>query len=162
MNRSSARLRSGPTSTGRWTRRALGLCLILVGLGSFPSAQAQQPQIQPDPEDDALSKILTEDKQAETLKKDRLRPPIELSRSQVMPNDILPYLKANHWSMFGLEMRANHNDYDGSLQSRPVGLARPAERGNLSPRCPVDQGAAGPVDHADPVARPSPRSWGFN
>jgi len=125
MNRSPARLRLGSTSTGRWIRRALGLCLILGGLGSFPSAlarQPQQPRLQQDPEDDALSKILTEEKQAETLKKDRLRPPIELSRSQVMPNDILPYLKANHWSMFGLEMRANHNDYDGSLQSRPVGL----------------------------------------
>ncbi len=110
--------------TGRPMSRALGVCIVLLGLGSIAPVSAQQPPTpqQQDPEDDALSKILTEDKLAETSKKDRLRPPIELSRSQVMPNDVLPYIKANHWAMIGLEMRANHNDYDGSLQSRPVGL----------------------------------------
>ena len=70
-----------------------------------------------------LSKILNDPEKLEELKKEKARPPIEFFRSQVMPNDILPYLKANHWSMFGLEMRANHEDYDGSLQSRPVTLA---------------------------------------
>jgi len=72
---------------------------------------------------DQLSKILTDPDRLEELKKEKQRPPIEFFRSQVMPNDILPYLKANHWSMVGLEMRANHEDYEGSLQSRPVGLA---------------------------------------
>ncbi len=70
-----------------------------------------------------LSKILTDPDKLEELKKERLRPPIEFFRSQVMPNDILPYIKANHWAMVGLEMRANHEDYEGSLQTRPVTLA---------------------------------------
>jgi hypothetical protein len=70
-----------------------------------------------------LGKILTDPDKLEELKKEKLRPPIEFFRSQVMPNDILPYLKANHWTMVGLEMRANHEDYEGSLQSRPVPLA---------------------------------------
>ena len=70
-----------------------------------------------------LSKILTDPDKLEELKKEKQRPPIEFFRSQVMPNDILPYLKANHWSMVGLELRANHEDYEGSLQSRPVTLA---------------------------------------
>ena len=75
-----------------------------------------------------LSKILTDPEKLEELKKERHRPPIEFFRSQVMPNDILPYLKANHWSMVGLEMRANHEDYEGSLQTRPVAAGRPAPR----------------------------------
>ena len=75
-----------------------------------------------DPEEDALTKILAEEKKIEGMAKDRLRPPIEFSRSQVMPNDVLPYIKANHWTMMGLEVRANHNDYEGLLQSRSVSL----------------------------------------
>ncbi len=70
-----------------------------------------------------LGRILTDPEKLEELKKEKQRPPIEFFRSQVMPNDVLPYLKANHWSMVGLEMRANHEDYEGSLQSRPVTLA---------------------------------------
>jgi hypothetical protein len=72
---------------------------------------------------DQLSKILSDPEKLEELKKEKLRPPIEFFRSQVMPNDILPYVKANHWTMVGLEMRANHEDYEGTLQSRPVMLA---------------------------------------
>jgi hypothetical protein len=79
------------------------------------------PAIGQDPAD-PLSKILTDPEKREELKKERLRPPIEFFRSQVMPNDILPYIKANHWTMVGLEMRANHMDYAGALQSRPVTL----------------------------------------
>jgi hypothetical protein len=72
---------------------------------------------------DQLSKILTDPEKLEELKKEKQRPPIEFFRSQILPNDILPYLKANHWSMSALEMRSNHDDYEGSLQSRPVALA---------------------------------------
>jgi hypothetical protein len=72
---------------------------------------------------DQLSKILTDPDKLEELKKEKLRAPIEFFRSQIMPNDVLPYLKANHWAMAALEMRANHDNYEGSLQSRPVALA---------------------------------------
>ncbi len=101
----------------RRSRRWLGLGWLAAWLAIAAPAQAWQ-----DPEDDALSKILNEDKQLEALKKDRLRPPFDFTRSQVMPNDILPYIKANHWTMIGLELRANHSDYDGLLLSRPVRL----------------------------------------
>ena len=86
-------------------------------LGTSRSALGWQ-----DPEEDTLTKLLAEEKKIEGMAKDRLRPPIEFSRSQVMPNDILPYIKANHWTMMGLEVRANHHDYEGLLQTRPVGL----------------------------------------
>ena len=104
-------------------RRWVGLLgALLVGLGAAQPASAWQQPIPDDPEDDALTKVLSDDKKLEKLKKESQRPPFEFSRSQVLPNDVLPYIKANHWTMIGLELRANHGDYDGLLQSRPVRL----------------------------------------
>ncbi len=103
-----------PTRSLAW---ACGLTLAVLGLAPGSSALAQPGG------NDQLTKILTDPDKLEELKKERLRPPIEFFRSQVMPNDVLPYLKANHWSMLGLELRSNHDDYEGMLQSRPVGLA---------------------------------------
>jgi len=97
--------------------RALALMLAVASLVPASAALGQIGN------GDQLSKILTDPDKLDEIKKERQRPPIEFFRSQIMPNDVLPYLKANHWSMVGLEMRANHDDYDGSLQSRPVGLA---------------------------------------
>jgi hypothetical protein len=54
------------------------------------------------------------------LEKDKARPPLEFFRSQVAPFDILPFVKPNHWSTLLLEMRANHDDYAGLLQTEPV------------------------------------------
>jgi hypothetical protein len=102
----------------RSTRRRIISMLGVAGL----TLAASLPAIGQDPAD-PLSKILTDPEKREELKKEKLRPPIEFFRSQVMPNDILPYIKANHWTMVGLEMRANHEDYAGALQSRPVTLA---------------------------------------
>ncbi len=52
----------------------------------------------------------------------RDRAPFEFFKSQVAPFDVLPYVKANHWSTLILEMRVNDEDYDGFLQSDPVPL----------------------------------------
>ena len=95
-----------------------------MALAVATAALAQDPGGDPgtDP-DDSLAKILTNAEKAEQRKKDADRPPLEFSRSQVLPNDVLPYIKANHWSMFALEMRANLADYDGILQADPVRLA---------------------------------------
>ena len=94
---------------------ALFLVTIAPGLASTALGQGQGGTEQ-------LGKILEDIDKVEERKKERLRPPIEFFRSQVLPNDILPYVKANHWAMVGLEMRANHEDYEGSLQTRPIGL----------------------------------------
>jgi hypothetical protein len=94
----------------------LAILLTVAALIQSPMAFGQGGSEQ-------LGKILTDPDKLEEFKKERLRPPIEFFRSQIMPNDILPYIKANHWAMVGLEMRANHEDYDGSLQTRPVMLA---------------------------------------
>ncbi len=108
MNRPSSRARL----------RACVLALAVLWLAPAPAALGQVGG-----GNDQLTKILTDPDKLEELKKERLRPPIEFFRSQVMPNDVLPYIKANHWSMLGLELRSNHDDYEGMLQSRPVGLA---------------------------------------
>jgi hypothetical protein len=50
----------------------------------------------------------------------KLKPPFECFRSQVAPFDVLPYVKAHHWSTLTLELQANEADYDGLLQTDPV------------------------------------------
>jgi len=97
--------------------RALALILAVAALVPASVASGQGGGT------DVFTKILTDPEKLEELKKEKQRPPIEFFRSQILPNDVLPYLKANHWSMAALELRANHDDYEGSLQSRPVALA---------------------------------------
>ncbi len=101
--------------------RISALMLALAVLAPSPAAIAQMGG------GEQLNKLLsnpeTDPAKIEEMKKERQRAPIEFFRSQVLPNDVLPYIKANHWSMVGLEMRANHEDYAGSIQSRPVMLA---------------------------------------
>ena len=117
MNRLRDGLRAGESGPTRWVGLILMVGIFLGNLGNSPAALGWQ-----DPEEDMLNKILAEEKKIEGITKDRLRPPIEFSRSQVLPNDVLPYIKANHWTMMGLEVRANHHDYEGLLQTRPVSL----------------------------------------
>jgi hypothetical protein len=107
----------GKAPTARWLAIAL-MTLATLGLGVSTRARAQLPT------SEERLKILTD---PETLKKrlekDKTRPPLEMFRSQVAPFDILPYIKPNHWSTLSLEMRANYDDYAGSLQTAPVRLA---------------------------------------
>ena len=98
-------------------RLAPFLALVLLCL-SPGSTNAQLP------ESEERLKILTDpDSVKKALEKEKTRPPIELFRSQVAPFDILPFVKANHWSTISLELRANYSDYAGLLQTAPVRLA---------------------------------------
>jgi len=73
------------------------------------------------PDSEERLKVLTDPETVKKkLEKDKARPPLELFRTQIAPFDILPYVKANHWSTLSLELRANYEDYAGSLQSVPV------------------------------------------
>lgn len=98
-------------------RLAFPLALLSIVFALNATTRAQLP----DPEE--RLKILTD---PEGLKKkgekDKSRPPLELFRTQVAPFDVLPFVKPNHWSTISLEMRANYNDYAGSLQTSPVML----------------------------------------
>ena len=98
-------------------RLALPLALLAIGLAVPTAARGQLPS------SEERLKILTDPESVKKkLDKDKSRPPIEMFRSQVAPFDILPYVKANHWSTISLELRANYDDYSGLLQSNPVSL----------------------------------------
>ena len=99
---------------------ALPCLLALASAGSWlaPPSAAQSPT----PEE--RLKILTSPEEAKKAAREKARPPMEFFRSQVAPFDILPYVKPNHWSTLNLELRSNHRDYEGLLQSAPVPLWR--------------------------------------
>ena len=63
------------------------------------------------------------------MEKDKTRAPYEFFRSQVAPFDVLPFVKPHQWFTLTLEVRANYEDYEGSLQSYP-GDARGDAPGN--------------------------------
>ncbi|MEJ7640020.1 MAG: hypothetical protein WKF75_19140, partial [Singulisphaera sp.] len=102
---------------------ALPCLLALASAGSWlaPPAAAQTPT----PEE--RLKILTSPEEAKKAAREKSRPPMEFFRSQVAPFDILPYVKPNHWSTLNLELRSNHRDYEGLLQTAPVPLWRMAQ-----------------------------------
>jgi hypothetical protein len=80
----------------------------------------------PVPSAEERLKILTDPesvKQKLEKDKEKLRPPLEVFRSQVAPFDILPFVKPKHWSTIALELRANLDDYAGVVQTEPVPLA---------------------------------------
>ena len=94
---------------------ALLLFTMLAGSGPLPAQQ--------EPSAEERLKIFTDPESVkQKLEKEKQRPPLEVFRSQVAPFDILPYVKANHWSTIGLEMRANNDDYTGVLQTEVVPL----------------------------------------
>lgn len=74
------------------------------------------------PEEERL-KILTDPESVKKkVEREKTRPPREVFRSQVAPFDVLPFVKANHWSTLGLEVRSNYNDFAGTLETAPVPL----------------------------------------
>ena len=144
------------------TARTFVLLLValprLVGPSSRPPAQLptseERLKILTDPED--VKKKLEKDKE-------KARPPIEMSLSQIAPFDVLPYVKANHWSTISLELRANYDDYAGSLQTAPVPLIGLPQEIVYRRDARLAKSAADAARHADapaggPQARRTPRS----
>jgi hypothetical protein len=82
-----------------------------AAVAQLTTAEEERLQILSEPE--ALKK---------KLDKDRNRPPYEFFRSHVAPFEVLPYVKAYHWSTLTLEVKANEEDYEGALRSYPVRL----------------------------------------
>ena len=100
---------------GRW--RIAGLVAGLVLALSHSAAAQLTTQ-----EEERLRILSDPEAMKKKMDQKRDRPPFEFFKSQVAPFDVLPYVKANHWSTLILEMRANDEDYDGFLQSDPVPL----------------------------------------
>ena len=89
----------------------LGAAIPGSAAAQLSSLDEERLQILSDP--DALKK---------KLEKDKSRAPFEFFRSQVAPFDVLPFLKPYQWSTGFLDVRANYQDYEGSLQFFPVAL----------------------------------------
>ncbi|WP_237722792.1 hypothetical protein [Singulisphaera acidiphila] len=118
-----------PTSVVRRLSQALTLVGLLVGT----SAWAQLPTAE------ERLKILTDPESVKAkVEKDKTRPPLELFRSQIAPFDILPFVKANHWSTLSLEMRANYDDYVGMLHTSPVRMLGMPREGELAADAPQE------------------------
>ena len=88
------------------------LILTSPAPAQLPTSE-ERLKILKDPED--IKKAVEKDKE-------KTRPPIEMTLSQIAPFDVLPYVKANHWSTISLELRANYENYVGTLQTAPVPL----------------------------------------
>ncbi len=69
-----------------------------------------------------LNKVLTDPAEMEKAEREKNRPPLEFFKSTILPNDFIPYVKANHWSTLGLELRANQVNFSGTLQTQPIAL----------------------------------------
>ena len=102
-------------TTDRRNCSLVAFLALVLSLGTVSRGSAQLP------DSEERLKVLTDPEDIKKkLDKDKTRPPLELFKTQVAPFDILPYVKANHWSTLSLELRANYEDYAGSLQSAPV------------------------------------------
>lgn len=111
-------------------RAGLGIAALAVVL-AFSASAAATAQVRddfqgvPEVKDDSVrGKLKALNESAAEKRKDRetVKPPFEFYRLQVLPYDVLPYVKPNHWSTLALEMKANHADYDGFIQTAAVPL----------------------------------------
>lgn len=94
---------------------------LVLGLVLF-SAQAARGQLSS--QDEERLKILSDpDAVKKKLEDKKNRPPFEPFKSQIAPFDVLPFVKAHHWSTLLQELRANEADYDGLLQTDPMRMA---------------------------------------
>jgi hypothetical protein len=101
-------------------RRGLELLLLVVSVATGSAGRAlAQPAMT---DEERLQILLEPDGFKKKIQKDRTRPPFEFFRSQVAPFDVLPYVKANHWTTLSVELRANDDDYEGFLRTDPVML----------------------------------------
>ncbi len=103
--------------TTRIIRGAAWLALVASAIAA--SARAQDETTTRKTLTDQLQKVLTDPAEMEKVKKEETRPAFEFFKSTILPNDVIPYVKANHWSTMALELRANHFSYDGWIETEP-------------------------------------------
>ncbi len=97
-------------------RFAVSLTTLLVLVLVLSTARAQLPE----GEEQRLKSLTDPESIKKKFEKEKTRPPLEVFRSQIAPNDLLPFVKANHWASVTLEARSNYNDFVGSAQTTPV------------------------------------------
>ena len=100
----------------------LSLALLLVAALFLSLSSSVRSQGMTPDQEEQLQILSDPGAPKKKTEKDKVRSPFEFFKSQVTPFDVLPYVKANHWATFALELRANEEDYDGYLQTMPVML----------------------------------------
>jgi hypothetical protein len=109
----------------------IGWLATSPSFGQLVPAKVESPPPNPpveDPDDTSsplaksIKSGLTDPAELERLEREKNRPPIEFFKSSILPNDVLPYIKANHWSTLALELRANHVNFNGTFETQPVGM----------------------------------------
>ncbi|MFO0907778.1 MAG: hypothetical protein U0794_05355 [Isosphaeraceae bacterium] len=100
----------------RWP--LVGILLVTASLTITGVASAQLPT------SEERLKILTDPESVKKkLDKDRTRPPLELSLTQIAPFDVLPFVKGNHWISMTLDLVSNYDDFEGAIETSPVMMA---------------------------------------
>jgi hypothetical protein len=99
--------------------RALRVVVLLVCVGAVAGPRAARAQLTSS--DEERLQILSDPEALKSkLEKEKTRAAFEFFRSQVAPLDVLPLVKPYHWNTVTLDARANHEDYEGSLQFFPI------------------------------------------
>jgi hypothetical protein len=97
----------------------LPVLVLLAGLGALTCPRPALAQLTSS--DEERLQILSDPEALKSkLEKEKTRAAYEFFRSQVAPLDVLPLAKPYHWSTLTLDARANHEDYEGSLQFLPI------------------------------------------
>lgn len=97
--------------------------LLILLAGVLGAAIPGLARAQLTPSDEERLQILSDPEALKKkLEKDKSRAPYEFFRSQVAPFDVLPFIKPYQWSTVFLDVRANYQDYEGSLRFFPVAL----------------------------------------
>lgn len=104
-----------------WFAALMVLAAFLGGAAAQDPPDDDDPEVLKDPVREKLKSL--NDPGDPTKKKDRIKPDFEFYRGQIAPFDILPYIKEHHWNTLSLEMKANHFDYEGQVQTAAVKLA---------------------------------------
>jgi hypothetical protein len=99
-------------------------------------ARAQDPALdlnsEPTGRSEAAERFrkLSDPKAREEARKRMEKPAFDIVRTQVAPNDVVPYTKEGQWSYLIAEVQANHEDYAGVLRTSAVRLeGMPVEMG---------------------------------
>jgi hypothetical protein len=104
----------------------LGLIAVWIGVALYGGSTVRaQEDPTPNPKSkltEQLSKVLTDPTEMEKAEKEKNRPPIEIFKASILPNEYIPFVKANHWASLALELRSNQMDFVGEFETQPVRL----------------------------------------
>ncbi len=105
-----------PAGIVRGATRGIRGFVVLAASGS---ARGQDEESTKSTVTRQLEKALTDPVEMEKAKKEEQRDAFEFFKATVLPNDVIPFAKANHWSTMAIELRANRFSYDGWIETDP-------------------------------------------